>query len=545
MDVRESIKNLIQEALSSLGLEMPAEIHLERPANIEHGDWSTNIALALAKKAGSNPRDLASQLVSTLEGFSSEHVSGLEVAGPGFVNFYLHKTWLYDVLVQAVNAGSEDWARSEEGSNRKVIVEFVSANPTGPLHAGHGRGACYGDSVARILERSGYSVAREFYVNDRGTQMNLFASSLAACASGKDIPEDGYHGAYIKEWATEIPEDEDPLNWGKQRALSAHKEVLSDLNIEFDSWFSETSMIDSGSIEQTLSMLKEANASYEKDGAVWLKSTEYGDDKDRVLVKSDGEYTYLLPDVAYHLDKLIRAERLINVWGADHHGYITRMKAAIESLGHEPARLEVEVTQMVSLQRSGEEVKLSKRTGDMVELSEVVKDVGPDAARFTYLLQSIDTTQTFDLDLVSKRVNENPIFYVQYAYARIRSMMKKADQIGFTPLPLSEVELSQLQHYRELILIRSLYELPGVVERASRELAPHQITTWLREFAADLHGFYHDCRILGDDVEPSLTQARFLLMRGVLIGLEVGMDLLGVSAPEEMWRDEIVEDGGD
>jgi arginyl-tRNA synthetase len=545
MDVRESIKNLIQEALSSLGLEMPAEIHLERPANIEHGDWSTNIALALAKKAGSNPRDLASQLVSTLEGFSSEHVSGLEVAGPGFVNFYLHKTWLYDVLVQAVNAGSEDWARSEEGSNRKVIVEFVSANPTGPLHAGHGRGACYGDSVARILERSGYSVAREFYVNDRGTQMNLFASSLAACASGKDIPEDGYHGAYIKEWATEIPEDEDPLNWGKQRALSAHKEVLSDLNIEFDSWFSETSMIDSGSIEQTLSMLKEANASYEKDGAVWLKSTEYGDDKDRVLVKSDGEYTYLLPDVAYHLDKLIRAERLINVWGADHHGYITRMKAAIESLGHEPARLEVEVTQMVSLQRSGEEVKLSKRTGDMVELSEVVKEVGSDAARFTYLLQSIDTTQTFDLDLVSKRVNENPIFYVQYAYARIRSMMKKADQIGFTPLPLSEVELSQLQHHRELILIRSLYELPDVVERASRELAPHQITTWLREFAADLHGFYHDCRILGDDVEPSLTQARFLLMKGVLIGLEVGMDLLGVSAPEEMWRDEIVEDGGD
>ena len=545
MDVRESIKNLIQEALSSLGLEMPAEIHLERPANIEHGDWSTNIALALAKKAGSNPRDLASQLVSTLEGFSSEHVSGLEVAGPGFVNFYLHKTWLYDVLVQAVNAGSEDWARSEEGSNRKVIVEFVSANPTGPLHAGHGRGACYGDSVARILERSGYSVAREFYVNDRGTQMNLFASSLAACASGKDIPEDGYHGAYIKEWATEIPEDEDPLNWGKQRALSAHKEVLSDLNIEFDSWFSETSMIDSGSIEQTLSMLKEANASYEKDGAVWLKSTEYGDDKDRVLVKSDGEYTYLLPDVAYHLDKLIRAERLINVWGADHHGYITRMKAAIGSLGYEAERLEVEVTQMVNLQRSGEEVKLSKRTGDIVELSEVVKDVGPDAARFTYLLQSIDTTQTFDLDLVSKRVNENPIFYVQYAYARIRSMMKKADQIGFTPLPLSEVELSQLQHYRELILIRSLYELPGVVERASRELAPHQITTWLREFAADLHGFYHDCRILGDDVEPSLTQARFLLMRGVLIGLEVGMDLLGVSAPEEMWRDEIVEDGGD
>ena len=543
MDVRESIKNLIREALSGLGLESPTEIHLERPANVEHGDWSTNVGLVLAKKAGSNPRDLATQLVSTLEGFSSELVSRLEVAGPGFINFYLNKTWLYDVLLEVVNAGSQDWARSEEGGNSKVIVEFVSANPTGPLHAGHGRGACYGDSVARILERSGYSVAREFYVNDRGTQMNLFAASLDACVSGKDIPEDGYHGAYIKEWATEMSVDTDPLSWGMQRALSSHKEVLSDLNIEFDSWFSETSMVESGSIEQTLSMLEKANASYEEDGAIWLKSTKYGDDKDRVLVKSDGEYTYLLPDVAYHLDKLVRAERLINVWGADHHGYITRMKAAIESLGYEPKRLEVEVTQMVNLQRSGEEVKLSKRTGDIVELSEVVKEVGSDAARFTYLLQSIDTAQTFDLDLVSKRVNENPIFYVQYAYARIRSMMKKADQIGFIPSPLPEVDLSQLQHSRELILLRSLHELPDVVERASRELAPHQITTWLREFASDLHGFYHDCRILGDDVEPSLAQARFLLMRGVLIGLEIGMDLLGVSAPEEMWRDELIEDG--
>lgn len=543
MDVRESIKNLIRDSLSSLGLEMTAEIHLERPANVEHGDWSTNIALALAKKAKSSPRDLAVQLATALESLPSSYVSRLEVAGPGFVNFYLNKSWLYEVLLQAVNDGAENWARSEEGSNKKVIVEFVSANPTGPLHAGHGRGACYGDSVARILERSGYLVAREFYVNDRGTQMNLFASSLAACTAGENIPEDGYHGAYIKEWAAEIPRDQDPLEWGKKRALSDQREVLRDLNIEFDSWFSETSLVDSGLIEKTLSMLAKANASYEKDGATWLKSTEYGDDKDRVLVKSDGEYTYLLPDITYHLDKLTRAERLINVWGADHHGYITRMKAAIESLGHEPERLEVEVTQMVNLQRSGEEVKLSKRTGDIVELSEVVKEVGSDAARFTYLLQSIDTTQTFDLDLVSKRVNENPIFYVQYAYARIRSMMKKADEIGFTPLPLSEVDLSQLQHQRELILLRALHELPDVVERASRELAPHQITTWLREFAADLHGFYHDCRILGDDIEPSLTQARFLLMRGVLIGLEIGMDLLGVSAPEEMWRDEIVEEG--
>jgi len=545
MDVRESIKNLIQEALLSLGLEIPAEIHLERPANVEHGDWSTNVALALAKKAESNPRDLAGQLASTLESLPSDYVARLEVAGPGFLNFYLNKAWLYEILLQAVNAGSENWARSEQGANRKVIVEFVSANPTGPLHAGHGRGACYGDSVARLLERSGYLVSREFYVNDRGTQMNLFAASLAARATGEDIPADGYHGAYIKEWASEIPEDEDPLDWGKNRALSSHKEVLSDLNIEFDSWFSETSMVDSGSIEKTLLMLEKASASYEKDGAIWLKSTEYGDDKDRVLVKSDGEYTYLLPDVAYHLDKLVRADRLINVWGADHHGYISRMKAAIQSLGYEPERLEVEVTQMVNLQRSGEEVKLSKRTGDIVELSEVVKEVGSDAARFTYLLQSIDTTQTFDLDLVSKRVNENPIFYVQYAYARIRSMMKKADQIGFTPLPLSEVDLSQLKHQRELVLIRSLHELPDVVERATRELAPHQITTWLREFAADLHGFYHDCRILGDDVEPSLTQARFLLMRGVLVGLEVGMELLGVSAPAEMWRDDLVEEGDD
>ncbi len=545
MDVRESIKNLIREALLGLGLDASVEVHLERPANSQHGDWSTNIALALAKKAELVPRDLANEIKRVLEELYSEDISAIEVAGPGFINFYLKKSWLYDVLVQVVTAGSDNWARLGEGEGSEVIVEFVSANPTGPLHAGHGRGACYGDSVARLLERSGYSVAREFYVNDRGTQMDLFAASLAACVSGRDVPEDGYHGTYIKEWAEEIPEGDDPLVWGKQRALTAHKEVLSDLNIEFDSWFSETSMVESGAIEETLSMLEEANASYQRDGATWLKSTEYDDDKDRVLVKSDGEYTYLLPDVAYHLDKLQRAERLVNVWGADHHGYITRMKAAVESLGYDPKRLDVEVTQMVNLQRSGEEVKLSKRTGDIVELSEVVKEVGPDAARFTYLLQSIDTTQTFDLDLVSRRVNENPVFYVQYAYARIRSMMKKADEVGFEPLPISEIDLSKLQHSRELVLIRSLHELPEIVARATRELAPHQITTWLREFAADLHGFYHDCRVLGDEIEPSLTQARFVLMQGALIGLEVGMHLLGVSAPEEMWRDEVESSEGD
>jgi len=391
--------------------------------------------------------------------------------------------------------------------------------------------------LARLYERCGHPTEREFYINDRGTQMENYAASLAARAAGEEPPEGGYHGQYVVDWAAEMPADADPLEWGYARALSAHREVLEALHIRFDTWFSERSMIASGAIDATMADLRTADAVYEQDGATWLRSTDHGDDKDRVLVKGDGEYTYLLPDAAYHRDKFSRADRLVNVWGADHHGYVARMHAAMHALGHDASELEVAITQMVNLQRGGQEVRLSKRTGDIVELSEVVAEVGADAARFTYLLQSVDSPQTFDLDLVASQVNENPVFYVQYANARIHSIARRAAEAGVVPPDLADTDLTPLGHPRELRLLRALHELPDTVLRAARERAPHQVATWVRDLAADFHGFYHDCRVMGDDVDAGVTAARLWLTEAVRVGLAVALDLLGVDAPEEMWRD--------
>ena len=539
MDVRDILTESLRSALGDLGVDpLPTGITIERPANPEHGDWSTNVALTSAKAAGRNPRELGMALAGVLEASPPMHVTAVEVAGPGFVNFRLANSWLHDVLVDVVSAGSDGWATHTVGTGLSVMVEFVSANPTGPLHAGHGRGACYGDSLASLYQRCGHEVTREFYINDRGAQMQLFADSLAAVAGGTDIPEGGYHGHYIREWAAEMPEGADPLEWGYERALADQRRVLESLDIHFDSWFSERSMIDSGAVEEAMSDLRSQDAVYEDDGAIWLRSSDHGDDKDRVLVKSDTEFTYLLPDVAYHRDKFQRADRLVNVWGADHHGYVARMHSAMQALGHDPSELQVAITQMVSLQRGGEEVRLSKRTGEMVELAEVVDEVGTDAARFTYLLLSVDSQQTFDLDLVASQVNENPVFYVQYAHARIDSIVRRAAEAGMERTPLDEVDLSLLGHQRELALLRALHELPDTVLRACRERAPHQVTTWVRELAASFHGFYHDCRVMGDGIDEGLSQARLWLVEGVRIGLVVALDLLGVTAPEEMWREE-------
>lgn len=537
MDVRDTLIEAVRSALADLGVEPPGAVQLERPGNPDHGDWSTNAALACAKAAGRNPRELGTDLAARLEADPPTHVVGVEVAGPGFVNFRLADTWLHDVLRDVVVAGEDGYARHDVGAGERVNVEFVSANPTGPLHAGHGRGACYGDSVARLYERCGHPTEREFYINDRGAQMENYAASLAARAAGEEPPEGGYHGQYIVDWAAEMPADADPLEWGYERALSAHREVLEALHIRFDTWFSERSMIASGAIDATMADLRAADAVYEQDGATWLRSTDHGDDKDRVLVKGDGEYTYLLPDAAYHRDKFSRADRLVNVWGADHHGYVARMHAAMHALGHDATELEVAITQMVNLQRGGQEVRLSKRTGDIVELSEVVAEVGADAARFTYLLQSVDSPQTFDLDLVASQVNENPVFYVQYANARIHSIARRAAEAGVVPPDLADTDLTPLGHPRELRLLRALHELPDTVLRAARERAPHQVATWVRDLAADFHGFYHDCRVMGDDVDAGVTAARLWLTEAVRVGLAVALDLLGVDAPEEMWRD--------
>ena len=536
--VENTIRTAVATALGEVGLEglpsRPAEVHLERPANPDHGDFSTNVALALAKRNGRNPRELAAELVGLLEAADLAHVEGIEIAGPGFVNFRLAPTWLHERIGLVVAEGS-GYGRSGMGGGRRVLVEFVSANPTGPVHAGHARGATYGDALARVLEFAGFEVGREFYINDRGVQMKTYADSLAARAAGEDPPEGGYMGAYISEWASEMPEGADPLEWGYEFALAEQRRVLGALNVEFDRWFSERDMVATGAIETTLEDLRDRGVVEDRDGAVWLRSTDYGDDKDRVLVKSDGEFTYLLPDIAYHRDKFSRGwQLLVNVWGADHHGYVPRMKAAVQSLGHDPDDLEVVITQLVRLEREGSEVKISKRSGDLVTLEELIDEVGADAVRLTYLLQSVDSPQTVDLDLIVAQSNENPVFYVQMANARLNSIDRVAAERGFERLPLSGVDLSVLTHERELAVMRVLHELPAVVELAARERAPHKVTTWVRELAGAVHGFYHDCPILSPDTPEELRQARWWLAESARIGLRVGLDLLGVSAPEAM-----------
>ena len=532
--IRDSLANALRAALVDVGIEPPAEIHLERPGRREHGDWSSNVAMATAKAASRVPRELAGDLVARLEASPPEHVQRVEIAGPGFVNFHLRETWLHEVLTDVLAAGEAGYARLELGGGTHVNVEFVSANPNGPLHAGHGRGAAYGDSLARVLTRCGYKVTRECYLNDRGLQMQAYAASLAARKRGDEPPEDGYQGEYVTEWAAEMPDDADPLAWGYERALRDQREVLDAFHVEFDVWFSEQSLVESGAMDAALADLRERGVAYDHDGAVWLRSTDFGDDKDRPLLRSNGEPTYLLPDIAYHRNKFERGfSLLIDVWGADHHGYMARMRAAIAALGHDPQELEVPIVQMVRLERGGETVKLGKRSGDLVELRDLIDEVGPDVARLTYLLQSIDSPQTIDLDLITAQSNENPVFYVQYANARIHSIGRKAAEAGVERRPLDTVDLSLLVHERELELLRSLSELPEVVALACVDRAPHKVTTWVRELADRFHGFYHDCYVLGD-VPPELSQARLWLVEGARTGLAIGLDLLGVSAPEAM-----------
>jgi arginyl-tRNA synthetase len=533
--IRDALADAVRTVLATLEIDpLPASIHLERPASRDHGDWSTNVALATAKKAGWNPRELAGRLAEVLNANPPAHVRSVEIAGPGFVNFHLHDSWLHEVLADVVTQGSEQFARHEFGAGTRVNVEFVSANPTGPLHAGHGRGAAYGDSVARLLERCGYSVQRETYINDRGTQMRNFARSLVARRDGTEVPEGGYQGEYIAEWAADMPADADPLAWGEARALDEHRATLARMNVHFDVWFSERALVESGAIDATLTDLRARDMAYDYDGAVWLRSTAFGDDKDRPLIKSDGEYTYVLPDIAYHRDKFARADLLIDVWGADHHGYVPRMKAAIQALGHGADDLECRITQLVNLLDAGQPVRLSKRAGDIIELGDVFDEVGADAARLTYLLQSADTRMTFDYAVVKSAAAENPVYYVQYAHARIHSIGKKAAELGLERRALAQVDVGLLTHSRELDVLRVLSELPEVVALACNERAPHRVATWVRELAGTFHGFYHDCYVISDSVDAELTQARLWLVEGSRVGLAIGLDLLGVSAPEEM-----------
>ncbi|MEA2717674.1 MAG: arginyl-tRNA synthetase [Actinomycetota bacterium] len=533
--IRDVLAESLRAALVAGGIEPPATITVERPARPEHGDWSSNVALALAKATKRPPRELAAAIADRLTAHPPPYVAEVTVAGPGFVNFRLHHGWLHDVLRQVVAAGVDGYARPDLGGGRSVNVEFVSANPTGPLHVGGGRWAAYGDSLCRLLERTGHRVHREYYVNDRGNQIALFGESMAAARAGLPPPENGYRGGYVTEWAAEMPDDADAQEWAEERVLTDLRATLGRMNVTFDTWFSERSMVASGAIDKALADLTARGSTFEADGAVWLRATAFGLGKDEVLVKGSGEPTYLLSDIAYHRDKFERGfEHLIDIWGADHHGHVARLKVGVAALGHDPDELEILLGQLVTILRDGEVVRMGKRTGDFVELAEVLDEVGPDVARLTFLLQSIDTRQSFDLATVVSKSMDNPVFYVQYAHARIASIARVAAERGIERHPVADVDLGLLVHARELDVLRSLAELPDVVADACVSRAPHKVTTWVRELAGRFAGFYHDCYVMGEGVGPELTQARLWLVESARVGLAIGLDLLGVGAPESM-----------
>ncbi len=539
MDMRAVIAGALGDALAKLGI--PEDVlsggppHVERSAVRAHGEWSSNVALVASKRAGRSPRELAQALADIIQAAPPRHLRSVEVAGPGFLNFDLHESWLHESLRNIVELGEDRFAVFGTGNGEHVQLEFVSANPTGPLHVGNGWWGSYADALARLLERCGWLVTREYYVNDTGGQIKLLGESILASRSGRQAPEEGYKGDYIATLASsyEGPEDATAAGrWAAERILENIRSTLETIGIHFDEWFSQASIEESGAVEETIDLLRQRGLVYELDGATWLRSTQVGDSRDRVLVKSDGAPTYLAGDLAYHRNKfLVRGfDRVIDVFGADHHGHVSSLLAAVEAMGVERGRLEVKIGQMVSLA----EGRMSKRAGTFVSLDSLISDIGPDATRLLSLLSSMDQAATLDLEIVRRQSMENPVYYVQYAHARISSIDRVRVDRGITRVDLADVDLSVLAHERELEVLRRLTELPDVVLDACRERAPYRVTTWVRKLAGCFHGFYHDCQVMGDGVPDGLMQARLWLVEGARIGLSIGLGLLGVRAPESM-----------
>ncbi|MDQ1426813.1 MAG: arginyl-tRNA synthetase [Acidimicrobiaceae bacterium] len=536
-DIRTVLADALAASLNALGVEADAgSVHLERPARREHGDWSTNVALTLTKAARRPPRQLAEQLQAALSAHPPAHVRKIEVARPGFLNFYLDEGWLHDVLAGVVDAGEKDYARLNLGRGRRVQIEFVSANPTGPLHVGNGWWASYGDAVGRLLDRCGWQVSREYYVNDTGGQIRRLGASVLARRNGEPLPEGGYPAGFIKGLAAAYDGPDDVAaagRWAAERTLGYIKLQLAEINIHFDEWFSQASIEESPAMAETVAQLEAKGLVFIEDGALWLRTADFGDPRDkRVLRKSNGDWTYLAGDMTYHWTKLVDRgfDLAIDVWGADHEGQVQSLKAGVAALGIDPARLEIRLGQMISL-ASG---RMSKRAGNALDLDDLVDDIGPDAMRLLSLVNSPDQATLVDLDKVRAESKESPVFYVQMAYARIAGIGREAAKREVTRRPLAEVDVSLLTHPRELELLRTLSELPEVVELACEERAPHKITTWVRELADRFHGFYHDCYVLHSEVPEELTQARLWLVEAARIGLSIGLGLLGVAAPEKM-----------
>ncbi|MGG3571691.1 arginine--tRNA ligase [Bacillus gobiensis] len=557
MSIVEKIKNQLKEeikaAVLNTGLADEAEIPevvLETPKDKSHGDYSTNMAMQLARIAKKAPRQIADEVVSSFDKEKAS-IEKIEIAGPGFINFYMNNHYLTELIPAVLEAG-EAYGESNVGKGEKVQVEFVSANPTGDLHLGHARGAAVGDSLCNTLKKAGYDVSREYYINDAGNQINNLALSVdaryfQALGLEKDMPEDGYHGEDIIEIGKKIADEygdrfihEEEIGrlsffreYGLKYEMDKLKSDLEEFRVPFDVWYSETSLYENKKIDQALEILKEKGFIYDEDGATWFRSTDFGDDKNRVLIKNDGTYTYLLPDIAYHKDKLDRGfTKLINVWGADHHGYIPRMNAAIEAMGYPKETLEVEIIQLVHLYKNGEKMKMSKRTGKAVTMRDLIEEVGLDAVRYFFAMRSADTHMDFDLDLAVSKSNENPVYYAQYAHARICSMIRQGESLGIQTE--GTLDLKEIHSEKEYDLLKTIGSFPEIVADAAEKRIPHRVTNYIYELASVLHSFYNAEKVLDPENEEK-SRARLALMKATRITLKNALELIGVSAPEKMY----------
>lgn len=552
MEIKELLHNAISQAAQqaiadgAFSAEVLPKIILDVPPQKEFGDYATNFALQAAKAAGMKPRSIAEAIVKRLQ---EDWLEKAEIAGPGFINFYLRSGIIYDRLASIIAVGPS-YGNLPARKGGKVQVEYVSANPTGPLHVGHGRGAAVGSALVNLMRAAGYEVESEYYINDAGSQIDNLAASVNArylelLGTGGEFPDNGYHGHDIVETAERIVknhgdkylhmEPAERLAVFKELALkeklAALREDLAAFNVNFDVWFSEKTLHQADEIKKTCDFLVANGNIYAKDGALWLKSTAYGDDKDRVVIRDNGVPTYLAADIAYHRNKLQRGYgTLINIWGADHHGYVCRVKAAIAAMGYKPEDLEVLLLQMVSLYRNGELVKMSKRTGQSVTLAELIEEVGSDAARFFFIMRSLDSQLDFDLDLAKSKSNENPVYYIQYAHARICSIFRQAEEAGF--VCGENTDLSLLKEEIELDLIKKMADYEEEILYAANERAPHRIARYAHELAGLFHSFYNQCRIIG--VDAPTAAARLALTRAVKNIICHSLGILGVSAPEKM-----------
>ncbi|HEC2173949.1 TPA: arginine--tRNA ligase [Staphylococcus delphini] len=552
MNIIDQVKQtLIQEIEKSIQqaniVESIPEIKIEIPKDTKNGDYATNIAMVLTKLAKRNPREIAQLIVDHLD-TEAAHVKKIDIAGPGFINFYLDSSYLNAVIDQALEQDTQ-FGRVAESKNEKILVEYVSANPTGDLHIGHARNAAVGDTLCNILDAAGYDVTREYYINDAGNQITNLAKSIEArylqhLGQEAEMPADGYHGQDIKNIGADLAEkqpnlmdlsDDERLKTFRQLGVDYEmaklKQDLADFNIHFDNWFSETSLYEKGEIKAVLERMKDNGYTYEQDGATWLRTTDFKDDKDRVLIKKDGTYTYFLPDIAYHYDKFQRGnDKLINLFGADHHGYINRLKASLETFGVDSDRLEIQIMQMVRLMQDGEEVKMSKRTGNAITLREIMDEVGIDAARYFLTMRSADTHFDFDMALAKEQSQDNPVYYAQYAHARICSILRQAEAQGYQVEKGADYQT--ITNDKAIELLKKVAEFEPMIEGAAEARAPHRVTNYIQDLAAHFHKFYNAEKVLTED--QTKTQAHLALIDAVRITLRNALQLVGVTAPEQM-----------